>query len=93
MRDKLLATVGYVCAVAVRFPTGTAIGNATLRRLTGGSGGVLSKSGLHWGGLTFDRSIDGKPSGTPVTESVPPSTDGSYTFSLFPVSIALLEVE
>lgn len=71
----------------------------TLKRVAPLSGSAFAKSGIVFGGLTWDGTIDGTPTGTPVAETVTPSQGGApgvqrdyaYRFSLPPLSMALLE--
>jgi hypothetical protein len=64
---------------------------ATLVRLTPGSAGVNATSGLTFGGLTFDGTADGIPTGTRVTEAVPADSDGhGYQLTVDPVSIVIV---
>ncbi len=62
-------------------------GTGTLLRLVAPS--FEAKTGISWGGMTFDGSQDGKPLGTPHTESVAPN-NGGYEVQLPASSAALL---
>ena len=53
--------------------------------------GPFAKTGLSFGGLTFDGSTDGKPSGTPSSEPIN-AVNGFFEFDIQPGSIALFEV-
>lgn len=70
-------------AAAVQF------GAASLVRLAPSSGSVFSTNGLSFGGLTFDGTTTGKPSGTPVSEPVPENGRGGYTFNVQPTSVVI----
>ena len=78
--------------VTIQLPAGMVLrGTASLTRVTPGAEGVYSNTGISFGGLTFDGTSDGKPTGTRVTESVSASADGTeFVFSVQPVSMALL---
>ena len=79
--------------ITVSFPSGTvnkSIGK--LQRLFPINGSPYATSGLLFGGLTFDGSTDGKPTGTPVSDNVNPNNDGSYTFTVNPTSIAVVSI-
>jgi len=79
--------------VTVIFPSGTvnkSIGS--LVRLAPNNGNPYSSNGITFGGLTFDGSTDGKPQGTPVSEKVTPNSDGSYTFTVHPTSVAIVSI-
>ncbi len=80
--------------VTVVLPSGTTRSQpATLVRLTPGSGGVTSSTGILFGGLTFDGTKNGVPAGTPASESVPHSGKGTeYSFKVPASSIAILTV-
>lgn len=75
-------------AVTVRGAGGRA-GAGSLVRLAPAAGGIFAKSGLAFGGLTFDGSTDGRPRGTPTSEPVP-FAGGAWSFALPPASIAIL---
>ncbi len=66
--------------------------SGTLTRLAPSSGSPYAKDGIAFGGLTFDGSMDGKPQGTPVSETVAPNADGSYSFELHPTSVVIFTV-
>jgi hypothetical protein len=55
------------------------------------SEGPFAKKGLTFGGLTFDGSTDGNPSGTPTSETID-AVNGFYEFDIQPGSIALIEM-
>jgi hypothetical protein len=55
------------------------------------SNGFFSSNGLSFGGLTFDGSTDGTPSGTPSSETINP-VNGFFEFDISPGTIALFEV-
>ena len=74
--------------VTVQPPAGVTGATGALRRLAS-AGGIFATSDLSFGGLTFDGSTTGKPSGTPVSEKVVPQS-GAYAFSVPPASIAVL---
>jgi hypothetical protein len=61
-----------------------------VRRFTS-TDGPFAKKGLSFGGLTFDGSTDGTPSGTPSSETINVS-NGYFEFDINPGTIALFEV-
>jgi hypothetical protein len=77
--------------VTVTPASGPASGSAILARLAPSSGGLFTKSGISFGGLTFDGSPDGKPQGTPVSEKVP-AAGGAFVFTVQPASLAVLDM-
>lgn len=74
--------------VSVTLPLGSGVG--TLTRLLAPH--PLAKEGLTFGGLTWDGTKDGKPTGTPKVEKVTQGADGVYTFAVPQGSVAILTV-
>lgn len=71
-----------------------------LRRVAPASGSAFAKDGISFGGITWDGTVDGEPSGTQVVEVVAPSDGGAggaspftyaYRFNVTPLSIVLGE--
>lgn len=52
---------------------------------------VHASTGVSFGGLTYDGTVNGVPVGNPVSEEVKPDIDGKgYTFHVTPGTLALL---
>ena len=54
------------------------------------AGGIYARTGISFGGLTFDGSDDGVPRGTPTNETITPGAEGTYCFDIEPASVAIL---
>lgn len=67
-------------------------GAAALTRVMPGPKGVLATwdEPITYGGVTWSSTSNGRPSGTPTTETVPAAAAGDYTFVLPRASIAIL---
>ena len=51
-----------------------------------------SSYGLTLLGLTWDGTVDGRPSGQPEVERVDPSSSGVYTVTVSPISLVVLDI-
>jgi hypothetical protein len=65
---------------------------AILKRLLAGGKGMdaVWSDAISWGGLTWNTSKDGLPSGTPTTETIQADAHGQYVFELHKASMVLL---
>ncbi len=79
-------------ATITLLPASRLVGAAILTRGLPGTRGFFSNAtdGISIGGLSWSSTVDGTPSGTPTSESITVSADGSYSFSLPPASFAII---
>jgi hypothetical protein len=77
-------------SVSITPASGAATGTASLSRMSA-AGGLFAKTGIAFGGHTFDGSPDGRPQGSAVTEKVP-AQGGAFVFSLPPATLAVLDL-
>ena len=78
--------------VSVLLPgTGTLL-PATLALMLPGPGGLTGTTGLRWMNMTWDGSMDGRPVGQPVTQTLMPTAPGQYDLTLAPYSAVILTI-